>query len=256
MTASLRLDDRVAVVTGAGAGIGRALAIGLAEAGAEVTVFDIDEAAVTQTAKEIRAAGGTAWSVIGDVSDRHDLAQLAQQLEGRHGRLDLLVNNAAVEGAPHATPLSTLTDDAFDRVMAVNVKGMWLAAQAFSELLERSGTGSIVNLGSIGAFFVTGGYLPYVTSKAAVIGLTKSLAKELGPRGIRVNSLAPGSTATESVRAATPPDVVAQIVSGQAIGGHQQPADLVDPVLFLASEASRFITGQTIVVDGGFVMLP
>src|SRR6185437_14521350 len=158
--------------------------------------------------------------------------------------------------APHPTPLASLTDEAFDRVIAVNVKGMWLTAQAFAPLLERSGRGSIINLGSIGAFFVTGGYLPYVTSKTAVIGVTKSLAKELGARKIRVNSLAPGSTATDSVRQATPRDVVAHIVSGQAVGGHQQPSDLVDPLLFLASDASRFISGQTIVVDGGFVMLP
>lgn len=255
-TTSLRVDGKVAVVTGAGQGIGHAYACGLAEAGASVVLADVDEANGAAAADKIRANGFEAMFVRTDVADEGSVRRLAVQLDERFGKVDILVNNAAVEGAPQVTPLADLDVAAYDHVMAVNVKGMWLMVRELLGLLRRADAGAVVNQGSIGAFMATGGYLPYNTSKNAIIGLTKTLARELGSDGIRVNSIAPGSIATESVKRAIPQELINEIVSGQCIAAHQQPEDLVGPLLFLVSDASRFITGQTLVVDGGVVMLP
>ena len=155
-----------------------------------------------------------------------------------------------------ASPLLELSVESYDRVMAVNVKGMWLVTRALLPLLERSARAAVVNQGSVGAFQVSAGYLPYITSKNAVIGLTTTFARELGSRNITVNSLAPGMMDTESVFRSVPQETIDAIVAGQCIEAHVQPDDLLGPLLFLLSDASRFISGQTLVVDGGGVMLP
>lgn len=255
-TTDLRMDGKVVVVTGAGQGIGRAFAEGLADAGASVVVIDIDVHKGTAVADAITAGGGDALFVAADVADDDQVRAAAAEIGERFGRVDGLVNNAAVDGAPSATPLLELSSDHYDRVMAVNVKGMWLTARAMLPLFEAAERPSVVNMGSIGAFLASAGHVPYITSKNAVIGLTKTLAKELGPRGIRVNSLAPGSTATESVSRSVPPETVESILAMQCVKERMQPEDLLGPLLFLLSDASRFVTGQTLVVDGGAVMLP
>ncbi len=251
-TTDLRMDGRVALVTGAAGGIGKAYAEGLAAAGAAVALVDLDPSV---GAVSDAIDGDTAAFTV-DVANLDAVSQLAAEVEERFGRVDALVNNAALDGAPGATPLVDLAPDLYDLTMAVNVKGMWLVTRALLPLLERSGHGSVVNQGSIGAFLASAGYLPYITSKNAVIGLTKALARELGPLGIRVNSLAPGSVATESVFRSVPPETIKAIVESQCIQQHMQPEDLMGPLLFLLSDASAFVSGQTLVVDGGGVMLP
>jgi NAD(P)-dependent dehydrogenase (short-subunit alcohol dehydrogenase family) len=253
MTWTCRLDGKVAAITGSAAGIGRSYAIGLARAGAQVAVIDLDPDG-EEVAGAIREAGGSAAFFRIDVSDDGAVSDLAREIEHTLGGLDILVNNAAVEGAPTPTPLASLTAEHFDRVQQVNVKGMWLTARALRSMLRASGTGVIVNQGSIASFICTPGTLPYNVSKMAILGLTKTLARELGEDGIRVNCLAPGLVATESVARLHMPDVIDAMRRQQCIQRVQKPDDLVDPLLFLVSSASRFITGQVLVVDGGYVM--
>jgi NAD(P)-dependent dehydrogenase (short-subunit alcohol dehydrogenase family) len=249
------IDGRIAVITGAAQGIGAAYAHGLAAVGATVVLVDVAPK-VEEVVGDLRSAGHTAFASTCDVADPTRVDKLAEFIDRELGVVDILVNNAAVEGVASPTPVLTLDPQTYDRVQAVNVKAMWLMVRALHTLLMRSAGPSVINQGSTGAFTIMAGYLPYITSKNAVIGLTKALAKELGPDGIRVNSIAPGMIDTEGLRAVAPPEVVQTILASQAIPKLQAPADLVDPLIFLASDASRFITGQTLVVDGGAVLLP
>lgn len=254
MTPSLRVDDKVAVVTGAGRGLGRAYALGLAEAGAKVVVAELDADTGRRTAELV---GPDAIFVQTDVADPASVAALAAAIDEAHGRLDIIVNNAALDGAPESTPLMDLDPDVYDRVMAVNVKGMWLMIKTLLPLLRRSGGGAVVNAGSAGAFMSIAGQLPYCTSKNAIFGVTKTLARELGPDHIRVNCLCPGPTNTESTnRHVTDKAILDRLIASQCIAELQQPQDLVGPLLFLVSDASRFVTGQALISDGGIVMLP
>jgi NAD(P)-dependent dehydrogenase (short-subunit alcohol dehydrogenase family) len=250
------VTDRVAVVTGAAVGIGRAYADGLSSAGALVILTDIDPRG-EQVAAEIRAAGRAAVFVRADVASRTDVTEMASFVADEYGRADIIVNNAAVEGVPTATSLAELDEAVYDRVLAVNAKGMWLMAQAFAPLLRQAvGVGgSIINQGSIGAFLGAPGFLSYCASKHAVLGITQTLARELGAANIRVNCLAPGVVITDAM-SKVPRDVLDGMLIAQAIPTFQHPHDLLGPLLFLASDASRFVTGQTLVVDGGNVLLP
>lgn len=254
-TFSLRLDDRVVLVTGTAHGIGSAYATGLAEAGAKVVLVDIDPAGA-EVAARINDGGGDALFLTADVSSESSVSEVAAAVQERHGVLDGLVNNAALDGAPTATPLLELDPDHYDRVLGVNVKGMWLVTRAVLPLLEKSEAAAVVNQGSIGSFLAPPQFIPYSTSKAAIINLTKVLAKELGPHGVRVNCLAPGSIATESVFRSIPEESLKEMIESQCIQRHQQPEDLLGPLLFLLSGASAFVTGQTLVADGGLIMIP
>ena len=255
MTPSFRVDGKVAVVTGAGRGLGRAFALGLAEAGARVVVAEYNVRTGRETAQLIGSDG--ALFVQTDVADPDSVASLADAIEGAYGQLDIIVNNAALDGAPDATLLMDLDPEVYDRVMAVNVKGMWLMVKALVPLLRRSGGGSVVNAGSTGAFLSFPGQLPYCTSKNAVFGVTKTLARELGRDHIRVNCLCPGPTNTESARRhIADKAVLDQLIASQCLPEQQEPEDLVGPLLFLVSDASRFVTGQALISDGGIVMLP
>jgi NAD(P)-dependent dehydrogenase (short-subunit alcohol dehydrogenase family) len=200
--------------------------------------------------------GVKAFARTTDVSDRDSVRSLASFVDGEFGKIDILVNNAAYEGVPTLRPVAELEEEAYDRTMAVNAKGPWLMAQAFLPLFRKAGGGVIVNQGSIGAFLASSGILPYTASKNALTGITKGLARELGPLGIRVNTIAPGAVASESLLASSSPELVQQAIASQCLNIAQKPEDLVGPLLFLCSDASRFITGQTIVIDGGIVMLP
>jgi 3-oxoacyl-[acyl-carrier protein] reductase len=242
------LDDRVVVVTGAGQGLGRAFAHRLAESGARVVVADLDGARAASVAQEIGEAG---LAVEVDVSDEASVAALFARVDEACGRLDVLVNNAAVFSTLRMGPFEEITVDEWDHVMAVNVRGPFLCSRAAAPLMRRTGGGKIVNISSATVFMGRPNYLHYVTSKAAVIGMTRALAAELGPHGITVNALAPGSTETEIPRETVTPEQAARIVAGQAIGRRQVPDDLAGVVVFLASPASDFMTGQTMNVDGG-----
>jgi len=241
----------VVVVTGGAHGLGREYSGAFARAGSRVVVADRDGAAARRTAGELGAA---ALAVEVDVADERRVGRMAEQVRERFGGADVLVNNAAVYATVpvRRAPLEELTLEEWDQVMSVNLRGMFLCTRALVPAMRSRGGGRIVNIAS-GTLFNGTGALHYATSKAGVIGFTRNLARELGPHGITVNTLAPGATVTETTadvdRARHERDA-----SVRAIPRVGVPADLVGAVLFLASPDAAFITGQTLVVDGGRVM--
>lgn len=245
----------MAIVTGGARGIGRAYAQGLASAGASVVIADLREDDGRAATSAIVRDGGRARFVATDVTSVDSTVALASAAADAFGGIDILVNNAAVFASLRRSPLTELPVERWMQVMHVNVTGAWLCMRAAVPLMRERGGGTIVNQASIAAYGVHGGgMLDYATSKAAIVGLTKSAAKELGADGIRVNAICPGGVATEAALELAGGDATliermareTQLLE-EVIG----PDDLVGPLLFLVSSASRFMTGQTIVVDGG-----
>jgi NAD(P)-dependent dehydrogenase (short-subunit alcohol dehydrogenase family) len=243
------LDGRVAVVTGAGRGIGAALAAGLAGAGAWVALADIDGGTAHARAREIEAAGGRAFALLVDVSDASAVDRMVRAVVERTGRLDILVNNAGIVGRIGA--LETGEED-WDAVMRVNAKGVFLCARRAAVEMRPRGGGAIVNVASTSSFRATRVTpLPaYDASKAAVANLTRALAVEWAPHGIRVNAIAPGPLATE-MTIPLPADQEARKVAPIPMGRRGVPAEMVGAVVFLASPAAAFVTGQVLPIDGG-----
>jgi len=250
----MRLAERVAIVTGGGHGIGRAYALGLAREGARVAIAEIDAAAAEAVAATITDQGGQALAVPTDVASEASTQAMAQRVAQQYGGIDILVNNASIFAT---VPMSRvgfeqIGEAEWDRLMAVNLKGPWLCCRAVVPYMRQRGKGKIINIAS-GTIFDGGGgtRAHYVASKSGVVGLTRTLAKELGGDNICVNVLAPGSTLSEE----NPSEQVVQfrqsVVGGRALKRLERPDDLVGTVLFLASDDSDFITGQTLVVDGG-----
>jgi NAD(P)-dependent dehydrogenase (short-subunit alcohol dehydrogenase family) len=254
MDGSLR--GRVALVTGGGKGIGAHYVQALASNGAKVAAADIDQAAAESTAARLTSEGGA--EVIGlpiDVADEASVQRAVDQTVQRFGRLDILVNNAALYSA--LLPKRKFweeTAEAWDRVLAVNLKGNFLCAKAAFPHLKESGHGRIINIASGTVFTGSPGFLHYVTSKGGVIAFTRALARDCGEFGITVNAIAPGLTASETALATYPEGEIAARASSRAIKRTEVPEDLVGAVCFLASDAAAFITGQTLVVDGGNAM--
>ncbi len=252
----MRLQDRVAIVTGGGHGIGKAYCEGLAREGAKVVVADIDGAAAEQVAAELRGGGGEALATRTDVVDLASVEQMAAQALETFGRIDVLVNNAALFATIpiNRGGFDQIDEDEWDRVMAVNVKGVWFCCKAVVPTMQRQESGSIVNISSSTALYGPPGRIHYAASKGAVAAMTRTLARELGGSNIRVNSVAPGSTLSEE----NPTEDILRMrqapIAVRAIKRVQVPRDLVGVVLFLASDDSAFMTGQTLVVDGGNVM--
>ncbi|MBM4327818.1 MAG: 3-oxoacyl-ACP reductase FabG [Deltaproteobacteria bacterium] len=248
-----RLEGRVALVTGAGKGLGRSFCVKLAEEGAHiVAVTRADMEGLEQTAKLVRKLGREAFLSQVDVSDEAQVSGMAQEVFGAFGRVDVLVNNAAFYYGVKRKAFTEITAEEWDRMMSVNVKGPWLCARAVFPFMKAQGKGKIVNLASEVFFTGSHGFAHYVASKGGVIGLTRALAIELGPYGICVNAVAPGFTDTEASR--TVADVEKYDTSRTPLKRLQKPEDLVGVVAFLASDESDFITGQTILVDGGRAM--
>lgn len=244
------LAGRVVIVTGGGNGIGRAMCQEIARRGGSVVVADIDAAAAAAVASEVKASDGDAIAAVADVSDAASADRMVDQAVGHYGRLDGLVNNAAIYATVAVTraPYDEITEREWDDMMRVNVKGTWLCSRAAARVMRAQGGGSIVNVSSGTAFKGTPGLIHYVTSKAAILGFTRSLARELGPHQIRVNCIAPGATASH----AGPDGADDEGWSpDRALSRQEVPGDIVGSAVFLLSDMSAFVTGQTLVVDGG-----
>ena len=251
------LNGKVAIVTGAARGLGREYVCSLAAAGAAVVATDRRDCSETVT--EVKAAGGKALGINSDVADSQSTQALADAAVETFGRIDVLVNNAALYGSLKSGRFEDIVEAEWDACMAVNVKGIWNCCKAVVPAMRKgSAGGSIINISSLAAVYGMPYSLHYTASKAAVIGITRSLARELGKDWIRVNTIAPSAVLTEGTEEffGTKFDKAKQVIaSNQALQKNLQTSDLAGTVLYLASDASRFVTGQTIMVDGGSVML-
>jgi len=249
-----RLAGRVALVTGAAQGIGASYALALAKEGAAVCVSDIRVPEDTREA--IAAAGGQVLAVAADVTSPGSVSDMVAETVARFGRADILINNAGLFGNLALKPFDQISSAEWDAVMSVNVRGSFECAKAVVPQMRAQGYGKIVNIASGTVFKGSPMLLHYVTSKAAVVGFTRALARELGADGIRVNCIAPGLVMSDNVKVnpAWAADVVANNVASRALKREAEPEDLLGTLVYLSSADSDFLTGQTIVVDGGSVM--
>jgi NAD(P)-dependent dehydrogenase (short-subunit alcohol dehydrogenase family) len=248
------LKNKVAIVTGAARGIGAEFAQALAGAGARVVVADVLDGSAM--AARIGAAGGEAIYCRADVTSAPSVAALVADTLARFGTIDVLVNNAGIFADLAKKPFTAIDDAEWDRVMAVNVRGSFACAKAVAPVMIAKRRGKIVNIASGTVFKGFAGALHYVASKGAVVAMTRCLARELGAQNICVNAIAPGLTMSEAVVDNPEWGGAAgdATVASRALKRAQQPADIVGTLLWLASDASDFVTGQTVVVDGGSVM--
>jgi NAD(P)-dependent dehydrogenase (short-subunit alcohol dehydrogenase family) len=245
----VRLTGRVAIVTGGARHIGAVYARKLAEEGAAVVVADILDG--EPVADEIRAAGGKALALKVDVSNEEDTERMAADSVKAFGRIDILVNNAAIFINIQRHPFYEITADEWDRVSAVNIKGPFLCAKAVFPHMKEQKSGKIINISSSTVYWGTPNFLHYVASKAALIGMTRSLAREVGEFNICVNAIAPGLVEHEGQNA---PKALTELqLKERSIKRLQTPEDLLGTLVFLCSSDSDFMTGQTIVVDGGSI---
>jgi NAD(P)-dependent dehydrogenase (short-subunit alcohol dehydrogenase family) len=248
------LSGRVALITGGGRGIGRALSVGLAAVGAKVVVASRSEESCQATVAEIEAAGGVAAAFTADVGRAEDRQSLIDNTVARFERLDVLVNNAGIL-KPHHTV--KVTEAELDGIIDVNLKGPVFLSQLALPHLEAGGGGSIINISALGAFQPMAGLGAYCAVKAAMVNWTSTMAKEWTPRGVRVNTLVPGPVATEMILPRNPEArerFVADMSANTLVGRLAEPDDLVGAVLFLASHASTFMTGRSLFLDGGMLV--
>jgi 3-oxoacyl-[acyl-carrier protein] reductase len=246
------LEDRVAIVTGGGGGLGEGICGTLAAAGAAVAAVDVAREEAERVAEQVSSSGARCIALEADVSDRRSTEAMVEKVEDELGGVDILVNNAAIYPL---RPWTEIEEEEWDRVLAVNLKGYFLCARAVFPHMRDRGRGRIINVASITFFIGWAGFLDYVSSKGAVVGFTRTLAREVGPEGVTVNAISPGAfpTAAERVH----PDQEAlnrRILEAQCLKRRGTPEDVGNLVAFLASDAASFITGQTIMIDGGWAM--
>jgi 3-oxoacyl-[acyl-carrier protein] reductase len=252
MRATVPGERGPAVVTGAGRGLGRAFALALSRAGHPVVVADLDAGNAERVAAEVRAAGGQALASGVDVADPPSVARMAADADRAFGTPTVLVNNAAVFATLAMGPFTEITDELWDRVLRVNVTGAFTCCREIVPRMAEAGYGKVINISSASVLTGRPNYLHYVTSKAALIGLTRALASEVGGSGVRVNAVTHGSTRTEVERATITEADRHAMAMATALRREQSPEDLVGTIVFLAGPDSDFITGQTINVDGGY----
>lgn len=252
----MRLKDKVSIITGGAQGIGRSYALGFSGEGSKIVIADINMTAANKLASEIIQSGGNALAFEVDVSSEKDTIELAKEIYDHFGSIDILVNNASlyVRIKMSRVPVSELSPDEWDRVMAVNLKGTFLCSKAVLPYMVSKKSGKIINISSGLAFSGMRNAAHYIASKAGVTGFTRALALEVGDYNINVNCIAPGSTFSEDPDDSEALEFRKKAISQRAIKRLQYPEDLVGAAIFLASDDSDFITGQTIVVDGGTFM--
>jgi 3-oxoacyl-[acyl-carrier protein] reductase len=245
----MRLKDKVAVITGAGQGIGKTTAQLFSREGASIVVADINETQAQTTAHEINASGGKAIAVKVNVASLKDCEQLVKTVINKFGKVDILINNA---GITRDATLAKMTEEQFDQVISVNLKGVFNMTKAVSPLMVEKGYGKIVNTSSVVGLYGNFGQTNYVATKAGVIGMTKVWAREFGRKGITVNAVAPGFIATDMI-ATVPEKVINGIKERTPLQRLGEPIDIANAYLFLSSDESAFISGITLSVDGGMV---
>ena len=249
------LEDHIAVVTGAGSGIGRAIAAGYAREGAQVALVDINAKAAEEAAQEIREAGGQAASFALDVTKREDCIAIAKRVAAQLGPVSILVNNAGINRRNPFTAEPTSVFKDWDDIIAINLNGTFNVTHAFLDAL-RATKGRIVNIGSIQSFMHvrTPNSPAYTTSKHGVLGFTRALAAELGKYGVRVNAIGPGliETPLNAQVRAKDPDLIKIFMDHTPLGRAGKPEDIVGPAIFLASDLSSYVTGSIVMADGGY----
>jgi NAD(P)-dependent dehydrogenase (short-subunit alcohol dehydrogenase family) len=249
---NLSFEGKVALVTGAAAGMGLATAEAFAEAGAAVALADINEAAVQKIAERLVAAGHKAIAIACDVTQEAQVKSMIEQTVSAFGRLDAAFNNAGVQSP--AVEIADTTSEEFDRVNAINLKSVWLCMKYELLQMREQGSGAIVNNSSIGGLIGLPGRAIYHATKHGVIGMTKSAALEYAARGIRINAVCPGTVDTPMVAAmvANEPELMKDIMSQQPIGRVGKPEEIASAVVWLCSPGAGFVIGHALVVDGGF----
>lgn len=252
---SMDVKGRVMMVTGAGQGIGRTYAKEFARAGALVGLVEINQEAAESVANEIRAEGGRAVAASADVCDPDAVQRAVERIRVELGDIAILINNAAIFVTLGRQPFDAISLGEWERVLRVNVTGSWICASAVAEGMRKAGWGRIINVSSSTVPLGAPMFCHYVTSKAAVIGMTRAMAKELGPHGVTVNCLLPGLTETEVDNQGRSDAMRQRAVEMQAIKRLGRPEDMVGTVMYLASPMSGFMTGQSILVDGGMAFI-
>jgi|ECHhosMinimDraft_1075155.scaffolds.fasta_scaffold00143_10 NAD(P)-dependent dehydrogenase (short-subunit alcohol dehydrogenase family) len=247
-----RLRDKVIIITGAAQGLGREYSIALAKEGAFVSLIDVNDK-VRETFELVKSNGGSGYYFIGDVTKEEDVLRFVNETYKIKGKIDVLINNAAIYYGLKNRPFYEIPEDEWDRVFKVNVKGVWLMSKAVVPYMIKQKYGNIINISSVTFFFGAPGLMHYVASKGAVIGITRVMAKELGKYNIRVNCVAPGLVPTEASLARVNNDYIRKVEENTSLGKITTPKDLANVMIFLSSDESNQITGQTIVVDGGYI---
>jgi 3-oxoacyl-[acyl-carrier protein] reductase len=248
------LEGQVAVVTGGARAVGRAISEKLAAEGATVVSLDLN--ASEQTVAAIEAAGGSAAGLVCDVTDPEQVDAAVAGLVAEHGRLDVLVNNAGVFSTMERRPFWEIPTDEWDLMMRINTRSVFLVSKAASAPMREAGQGRIVNIASNVFTFGMAEFLHYVASKGAVVGMTRTMARELGPFGVAVNAISPGLVTTEITETTVPAQYREIVANNQCLRTPILPGDIADAVAFLASPAARMISGQTLLVNGGATMGP
>ncbi|QXJ28943.1 hypothetical protein J5U23_01812 [Saccharolobus shibatae B12] len=250
----MKLKDKVAIITGASGDIGKTFSLALAKEGASIVLVDIDIDGMRDTAETIKSMGGKVIMFKVDITNEEQVNDMAKRVYNEFGRIDILVNNAAVYGMlEKKKPFYEISLQEFEKVLRVNVIGVWLCSKATFPYMRKIGKGKIINIASTTVHSGAFGLAHYIASKAAVIGLTRALAREMGDYNINVNAIAPGLTLTKATLKLNPADYLENRKQLRSIKRDQKPEDLVGTLIFLASDDSDFISGQTIIVDGGSV---